>query len=116
MAGYIVLGTLAAFGLLSAVWALLGWLLPDGRGCAMVCLGTPDEGICSRYRWLRGMGLLSCPLLIVAEESGEAPEETMEICSREELLPRLEQERNRFDGTGNGDHSGRHQRRGISEL
>lgn len=115
MAGYILLGTLAAFGAFSVLWALLGWLLPSGRGCALVCFGMPDEGILSRYRWLRDLGLLNVPLLIVAEEGGTEHRGT-EICSGEELLPRLEWERNRFDGTGNGDHSGRHQRRGVSEL
>ena len=116
MAGYFLIGMLAAFGLFSAVWALFGWLLPGGRGCALVCMGFPDEGIRSRYRWLCGIGFLHCPLLIVAEEELQLPEGNMEICSREELLSRLEQEKNRFNGTGNGDHSGRYQRRGISEL
>ena len=114
MAWYILLGALAAFGLLSAVWTALGWLLPSGKGCALVCVGTPDPGVVSRYRWLRGMGFLSCPLLAVTELP-EQPE-GIEICAGEELLSRLEMERNRFDGTGNGDRTGRHQRRGISEL
>ena len=116
MAGYILIGTLAAFGCFSVVWAVLGWLLPVGRGCALVCVGQPDEGVLSRYKWLRGAGLLHYPLLIVAEEEAGLQEAETEICSREDLLPRLEWERNQFNGTGNGDHTGRHQRRGISEL
>lgn len=115
MAGYVLLGALAAFGLLSMVWASLGWLLPSGRGCALVCFGKPDPGILSRYKWLRGLGLLSCPLLVVADDPGE-PEDGIEICTGEELLSRLEMERNRFHGTGNGDPPGRDQRRGVSEL
>lgn len=113
--GYIVLGTLAAFGLLSALWAALGWLLPGGKGCALVCVGIPDEEVLTRFEWLRSLGFLTVPLLVVAETE-RCPWPGTEICSREELLPRLERERKRVDGTGNGDPPGRHQRRGVSEL
>ena len=115
MAGYVALGALAAFGLLSLLWATFGWLLPGGKGCAVVCCGMPDEGILTRFKWLKSLGLLNCPLIIIAEDAQSVPPET-EICSREELLLRLEWERKRFDRTGNGDHTRRHQRRGISEL
>ena len=114
MAGYFVLGVLAALGCMCILWWMFGWLLPSELGCALVCVGPVDEGTLWRWRWLRSLGLLRCPLLIAAEE-GPVPEGT-EICSREQLLPRLERERNRVDGTGNGDHPGRGQRRGISEL
>ena len=112
MAGSFIFAALAAWGLLSGLWAILGWLLPSGQGCVMVCYGEPDIGIISRWKWLTGLGLLRCPLIAVA--AGQT-EET-EISTGEELLCRLEMERNRFHGTGNGDSSGRHQRRGISEL
>lgn len=115
MAGYVVLALFAAFGLLSAVWAVLGWLLPAGEGMAVVCLGTPDEGVISRYRWLRSLGLLRCPLLVTAEGDWRQVD-GMEICEPEGLLSRLELERKSIDGTGNGDPSGRDQRCGISEL
>ena len=36
MGWYVLLGTLAAYGALSALWAALGWLLPGLRGCALV--------------------------------------------------------------------------------
>ncbi len=115
MLWYFVLGTFAAFGALCVLWALLGWLLPGGKGSALVCFGLPDEEILTRIKWLRSMGLLNIPLLVVAEEPGFGSAE-MEICTGEELLSRLKQERKQYDGTGNGDSSGRHQRRGISEL
>lgn len=113
MAGYFMVGTLAAIGLLSVLWALCGWLLPGGRGCVLVCYGTPDEGICSRYRWLRGTGLLSCPLVAVDAEQ-MPPGTDLEQCTGEQLVDRLKQERNY--GTGTGDFTGCHQCRGISEL
>ena len=115
MLGYFVVGVLCAFGVLSVLWAGFGWVLPRADGCALVCFGMPDEGVLWRVQWLRSLGLLDCPLIVVAEE-GERGLPGTEICGREELLARLEWEKNRFDGTGNGDHTGRHQRRGISEL
>ena len=117
MAGYILLGALAAFGLLSILWAGLGWLLPGGKGCAVVCFGYPDEGVQSRYRWLRSLGLFSGPLIAVTEEDEGQPLGCgTEICRPEALAARLEWERNRFDGTGNGDPPGHDQCRGVSEL
>jgi len=113
VAGYIIVGTLAAFGTLCAVLIALGRLLPAGEGCAVVCWGSPDEGILSRYHWLTGMGLLRCPLLAV--EAPECAGENIENCAGEDLLARLEWERNQF-GTGTGNPAGRGQRRGISEL
>lgn len=113
MVWYMLLGTLAAYGLLSALWALFGWLLPGLGGCALVRMGTPEEGVCRRYRWLRGLGLVNCPFLVVGADT--AAEDT-EVCGREQLLDRLEWEAERFGGTGTGDSSGRGQRRGISEL
>lgn len=115
MIGYFILGTLAAFGALSALWAMLGWLLPGAKGSVLVCYGVPDEEILTRAKWLKSLGFLDVPLLIVLQEQ-EMSYPGTEICSREELLSWLELERNRYHGTGNGDHSGRHQRRGVSEL
>ncbi len=114
MAGYLVLGVLAAFGLLCAAWAVFGWLLPGMKGCVLVCVGVPEEQMLAKYRLLHGLGILECPLLVVADLENERIE--YEICGREELFSRLERERKRFDGTGNGDHSGYHQHGGISEL
>ncbi|MBO7252643.1 MAG: hypothetical protein J6V25_08445 [Oscillospiraceae bacterium] len=114
MAGYFVIGALAAFGAMSLLWAVLGWLLPGGKGCALVCWGMPDEGILSRYRWLYAMGLLRCPLLAVTEQDAACPE--LEICTGQMLLHRLEWEREQVHGAGNGDHPRCDQRRGVSEL
>lgn len=106
MAAFIVLGTLAAFGALCALWALFGFLLPGQQGAAAVCLcksGGAEEPIIRRYRWLRGMGLVRCPLLLV--DCGLTEEERslllrsgdgIMICTPEELSFKLEQERNRL--------------------
>ena len=116
MVWYILVGMLAAFGGLSIIWVLLGWILPQGNGCVLVCYGMPDEGILSRWKWLKGMGFFVCPLLAVTQEEDPLWDPEIERCTGEDLLFRLEMERNRFDGTGNGNSPGRHQRRGVSEL
>ncbi len=113
MIGYFVLGVLAAYGLVCMLWAAFGWLLPEGRGCAVCCVGVPEEMTLRKLRWLRDMGLLAVPVLAVTEDPLELPGD-MERCSREDLLSRLERERS--NGTGNGDPSGRSQRRDLSEL
>lgn len=96
MGWYVLIGALAAYGALSALWAAFGWLLPGLRGCAVVYMGIPGEGACRRYRWLRGLGLLECPFLAVTEEETE----DVEACSREALLARLTWEAERFGRTG----------------
>lgn len=115
MTGYIIVGVLAAFGAYSLVWTLFGWLLPSGQGCALVCFGQPDEGVLTRFWWLRGTGLLRCPLLAVVPEETELPV-LAEKCSGEALLARLKWERNQVHGTGNGDPAGCDPCSGISEL
>ena len=94
---YVLIGFLAAYGALSVLWAALGWLLPGMKGCVLVYLGRPGESICRRYRWLRGLGLMDCPLLAVTEE---AETEEIEVCGPENLLSRLAWEAERFGGTG----------------
>ena len=85
MGWYILLGFLSAYGALSVLWASLGWLLPGLRGCAVVYMGTPGEGMRRRWRWLRGLGLVNCPFLAVTKEQTE----DMEVCGQEELIARL---------------------------
>ena len=120
MVGYILVGTLAAMGLLSVLWVCFGWLLPGGKGAALVCVGWPEEGMTARCRWLRELGLLQLPMIIVTSDlertQRQPPGCPMEFCSPEALLSRLERERNDCERTGNGDPPGRGERRGISEL
>ena len=106
---WILLTVLAAFGALCALWALFGFMLPGQCGAALVCFcrpGNQEEAILRHYGWLRGTGLLRAPLLLV--DCGLTEEERnrllkgrqgVEICSPEELAHRLEQERNKLDGT-----------------
>ena len=63
MGWYVLLGFLAAYGALSVLWAALGWLLPGLKGCAVVYIGLPTEGVLRPWRWLRGLGLVNFPFL-----------------------------------------------------
>ena len=118
MAGMVFLGAAAAFGIISLIWTLVGWLLPDGKGAAVVCWEQPDEGILVRVKWLQSLGLLRCPLLIVTntEPFYYINNSTIEYCRRESLFSRLEQERIRINGTGNGDSSGNNSGGCLPEL
>lgn len=121
MAFFIIVGTLAAFGLFSAFWCLFGWLLPKTGGILLCPEGTDAAALARRYLWLRGLGLISCPL-VVADGALTEVERTwlfshgIEVCARDALASRLGIGEKNTDGTGTGDPSGRDQRRGVSEL
>jgi hypothetical protein len=92
MAGYICIGTLAAFGLLSMLWCLFGWLLPSGKNGVLICIGDPV--FLHRFLWLRSLGLLRCPLRVPEgdfsqKQRDELSERGVEICSRERLLSEI---------------------------
>lgn len=117
MAGMVLIGAAAAFGVISILWVLLGWLLPSGKGALVVCWGEPDEGILARVKWLQSLGLLQGPLVAVMEAVPDnCIYNSMEYCSPGDLLSRLEQERIKSNGTGNGDPSGNHSGGGLPEL
>jgi hypothetical protein len=92
MAGYICIGVLAAFGLLSMLWCLFGWLLPSGKNGVLICIGDPV--FLHRFLWLRSLGLLRCPLRVPEgdfsqKQRDELSERGVEICSRERLLSEI---------------------------
>ena len=96
----ILIGTLAAFGAFFVGFALMGWVLGSSRGFRLVYFPAADPAAgLFRYRMLRGLGLLSCPLLIAG--SSLSPEEKrcltnrfpgVRFCSPEELAEILRQE------------------------
>lgn len=121
MEGWIVLTALAAFGALCAVWACFGWLLPGMEGAVTVCFcrtAPQAEAAVRRYRWLRGLGLLKGPMILV--DAGAEPEELRHIQSEDimmiappELAACLRQEWEGFDRAGSA--AGRDQRRDLSK-
>ena len=107
MAGFVFLGTAAAFGVFCAVWAMFGWLMSGGEGGALVCRcrpGCSELPLIRRYIFLRELGLVKMPLLLIdcalpAEELTALRRKcrSIELCSLEALPARLELERNRID-------------------
>ncbi len=67
MAGYVMIGALAAFGALCVLWLLCGLLLPRPRGGRLVYFAseTNEELVLRRYFWLRDLGFLRCELVLV---------------------------------------------------
>ena len=114
--GMVFLCILAGIGLMSILWSVFGILLPDIPGAVLLCAGIPQDVYLLRYRWLRSLGLLGCPLVMVTEEMPVVIPEDTERISREEIITRLEQEWKNCHGTGTGDSSGHHRCSGISEL
>lgn len=96
----IFMGTLAAFGAFFAGFALMGWLLGSSRGFRLVYFPAADPAAgLFRYRMLRGLGLLTCPLVMA--DTALSPEEKawlvkkfpgIRFCSPEELAEILRQE------------------------
>lgn len=113
MTGYFVVGTLAAIGLLSLIWALLGWLLPREKNCAVVFRETPEPEILAKFKWLESLGLLCCPVIVLSEWEQALWKEN---CNEEGLRLLMRQMWEEYDGTGTGDIAGHSQCRGVPEL
>ncbi len=106
MAWFICLGALAAFGFFCAIWALFGFLLPGSRDGTLVFPCTSDgggEAMIRRYVWLRGLGFVRSPLLIVCGTPSLQLQQlvlrhrNVEICTPAQLPQRLELERYNFE-------------------
>jgi hypothetical protein len=93
----ILVTVLAAWGLLCAIWAAAGWLLPGSAPVTVVVLwpGTKPEPVIARCRWLLGLGLLRGRLIVTGNPLPADPAigNHVEICGLEELPARLELER-----------------------
>ena len=68
---------LAGIGLVSLLWCVLGWILPDVP--LLVVFQCPQghhpDGAISRYQWLRNLGLIRGKLMII----GQIPEIEQDI-------------------------------------
>ena len=79
MIWYILLGTLAAFGLICVLWVLLGYLLPGSQKCTVVLLCEPKEelALLRRLLWIRELGLFRCGILLSGQ--GLSPGQRLQI-------------------------------------
>lgn len=102
MLWYVLIGFLAAFGALCALWAVLGaWLTGPDVGCVILRPAPGGEAAAvRRYRWLRDLGLVKGPLTVVADEVGALSEQYpgVEFLTLEQYQTQLEQEREKLDG------------------
>lgn len=92
MGGFIVLGMLAAFGLVCALWVVAGLLLPKHYG-TIVYVGDETRVAAQRHLWLREMGLTRDQLILLEcadEDRDWLQSQGIEIISREDLILRLE--------------------------
>ena len=113
MAEMVILGALAAFGALCAVWLLVSTRLPgDGEGIMIYCWrsSAAGRGFALRWRLQWDLGLVRGKLAAV--DLGMTEEDKLFLARWGRNVEIWERE----DGTGTGDPSGRHRRRGISEL
>lgn len=92
---------LAAVGIVSLIWCVLGWILPDAAMLVVFRCPQgyhPDGAIC-RYRWLHSLGLIRGPLLIVGQIPAQEQDiwkkrySNVEFLTAEELPAALELER-----------------------
>lgn len=103
MAVHILLAALSAYGVLCAIWVLIGLVLPGHKGAAAVYLcrkETNPEPLVRRYLWLYHSGFIHCPMIII--DCGMEPQSkeillryrsAVILCTPEEAWERLEQER-----------------------
>ncbi len=92
MLTYVVIGTLAAFGLVCLVWLMCGWMLPK-EGGVLIYAGSDNLIAARRYLWLKEMGFTVTPLWILDAQGPDREwlqAREIEVYSREEAVARLE--------------------------
>ena len=119
MAGNVCIGALAAFGLLCVLWLIYGSCCGKTEG-ALLVVSRGGRGLVRQCLWLREMGLLTCPMVLIDPELDEldahwAIARGVEIW-RTSRFGEAEDIGERTYGAGTGDPTGRHQRGGVSEL
>ena len=115
MAGMILLGALAAFGALCALWLVLGNLLPGDRVGLMIYRwreSAAGRGFVLRWRCQWELGLLRGRLAVI--DLGLTEEDRLFLARWGRNVEIWETETEY--GKRIGDHPGRHRRGGISEL
>ena len=115
MAGMILLGALAAFGTLCALWLVLGTMLPGDRAGLMIYCwrsSAAGRGFVLRWRAQWELGLLRGQLVVI--DLGLTEEDRLFLARWGRNVEIWETETEYGKRIGN--HPGRHRRGGISEL
>ena len=80
MALYVIIGSLAAFGALCALWVCAGSLLSGVKTVTILCDGCELQ-LVHRYLWLRSLGLVRCRLMLVNSQLGlQQQQQIQRIC------------------------------------
>lgn len=103
---YVIIGMFGAFGVLCALWILLGCHLTDPVGGTVIVHLAPEqvEAMVRRFAWLRNMGLVRRKPVVVLPVSSQvqqclaAQHPDVEFLTWEQYLLWLEQERKNLDG------------------
>ena len=71
MLGFFLIGLLASFGALCALWVLVGSWLMDPPDENLVLIPTPgrEEAVLRRYAWLRNLGFHKGRLTMVSDRA-----------------------------------------------
>ncbi len=66
MCWFVILGFFAAFGVLCALWTLVGLFLPVRSSCCVTLRCLPEEELATlrRFCWLHEMGFLKIRLMV----------------------------------------------------
>lgn len=121
---YVLLGFLAAFGALCALWVLFGVFLPGSVPCeaAVHCPKGREIAVIRRFCRLRELGLTRSDLAVL--DSGLNPRQQryiqrkypyIKFCTREAWLAGQRRERAPIE-PGTGDFTGHHRSGGLPEL
>ncbi len=122
MGWLILISALAVFGAVCLVWFLILWVMPEPEAGRMILSGEPglqDNIHLRRHLTLGAMGLVPRPVTVVdlglaePERKWAENQPGVELWTKQRYLRYLETERERIDGTGNGDYPGCDQRRGV---
>ena len=76
---YVLLGFFAAVGVLSLLWLCAGLFLPDEKK-QPVAICCPQNGtltLLRRYRWLRELGLVRCPIVLLDSDLSLQEQKTL---------------------------------------
>lgn len=90
-AWHVVFVFFAALGLFCFLWGMMSLFLPRSRGNWLLCPGREgDLGIVFLFLWLRGMGILTCPLKVLDQGLSDAQKKWLvwkeiEVCSANAL-------------------------------
>ncbi len=91
----LLLSIFAAIGLMSVLWAVLGGLLPVCREGWLLYPGRSGKlNFVPVYLWLRSLGLVRCPLILVDLGLSDGERQRLEsreirVMSPEEIAQRL---------------------------